>query len=199
MPPGDPTLVLASTSAYRRAVLERLQLPFTTFAPQVDEARREDEDAITLVRRLAEAKARAAAQVHPDALIIGSDQVAMLGNDILTKPGSHERAMGQLRRCSGREVRFQTGLCLLTAATDRTQVDVVPYTVVFRMLTDAQIEGYLRREEPYNSAGSFKSEALGIALFSRLQGDDPTALIGLPLIRLTAMLATEGLDVLTVG
>jgi septum formation protein len=189
--------VLASTSPFRRAVLGRLGLPFTTFAPEVDEDRQPGENAIALVRRLAEAKARRAAAAFPDALVIGSDQVAVLGERILTKPGDHARAVEQLRASSGQTVTFHTGLCLLNTATAHVQVDNVPFTVVFRTLTDPQIESYLRRERPYNSAGSFKSEALGIALFERVVGDDPTALIGLPLIRLTAMLAAEGVDVMT--
>jgi septum formation protein len=178
-------------------VLERLGLPFATFAPEVDETRHGGEDATALVRRLAEAKARRAAEAFPRALVIGSDQVAVLGEQILTKPGDHARAVDQLRASSGQTVTFHTGLCLLNTATDDAQVDSVPFTVVFRTLTDPQIESYLRRERPYNSAGSFKSEALGIALFERMVGDDPTALIGLPLIRLTTMLAMEGVDVLT--
>ncbi len=192
-------LVLASTSPYRRALLERLRLTFVTARPEVDETDRPGESAPDLVRRLAEAKARAVAQGHGSALIIGSDQVAVLDGRVLGKPGSHERAVEQLSRSAGRRVDFLTGLCLLNAATGRAQVDVVPYSVDFRPLSTAEIEHYLRRERPYNAAGSFKSEGLGIALFEHMEGADPTALVGLPLIRLVAMLAAEGVDVLLEG
>lgn len=148
------------------------------------------------MRRLAEAKARAVAARFPDALIIGSDQVATVDGTILGKPGTHAAAAAQLRRLSGRRVTFLTGLCLLNASSGRVQLDVVPFHVIFRALTEEMIENYLRREQPYNCAGSFKSEGLGIVLFERLEGDDPTALIGLPLIRLSRMLETENLPVL---
>jgi MAF protein len=147
-----------------------------------------------LVLRLAEAKARAVARVHPDALIIGSDQVACIDDRILGKPGNRARALEQLEQASGRCVVFQTGLCLLNAVTGRTQTLVEPFRVHFRPLTRVRIEAYLDRETPYNCAGSFKSEGLGIALFERLDGDDPSALIGLPLIRLVTLLESEGLD-----
>ncbi len=189
-------LVLASTSPFRRELLGKLGLPFEIDSPEVDETRLPGETPEALVGRLAEAKARAVAERHPDALIIGSDQVAVNGSEILGKPGDHERAVEQLRAASGRAVIFQTGLCLFNAASGCTQVEVVPFTVHFRDLTDAQIEGYLRREQPYRCAGSFKSEGLGIVLFERLEGDDPNALIGLPLIRLVRMLEREGVDVL---
>jgi len=192
----QPRLVLASTSPYRKALLERLQLAFETARPEVDETRLADESAEALVARLAEAKARAVAQGRDDALVIGSDQVAVLDGDILGKPGGHEQAVAQLMRASGKAVRFLTGLCLVNAATGKAQLEVVPFEVTFRTLTPEQIEHYLRREQPYNCAGSFKSEGLGIALFERLQGDDPNTLIGLPLIRLTRMLEREGLAVL---
>jgi MAF protein len=191
-----PRLILASTSSYRKELLQRLQLPFDTVAPWVNETRHPGEAPRDLVLRLAEAKARAVAVEHPDALIIGSDQVAVYDGDILGKPGTHERAAAQLRRASGRRVTFLTGLCLLNSATGYCQVDLARFRVYFRTLTDAQIESYLRREQPYHCAGSFKSEGLGIALFERMEGDDPTALIGLPLIRLVDMLGQAGMAVL---
>lgn len=189
-------LVLASTSPFRRELLRKLGLTFSSAAPEVDETAQPGETAQALVKRLAEAKARAVAAAYPEALIIGSDQVAVLGDEILGKPGEHGRAVAQLKAASGKNVTFLTGLCLFNSATERAQTLVEPFRVVFRELSDAQIENYLRREEPYNCAGSFKSEGLGIALFQRLEGDDPNALIGLPLIRLTDMLQAEGLDVL---
>lgn len=189
-------LVLASTSPYRRELLTRLGLTFTTAAPDTDETRQDGESPQELVRRLAEAKARAVAQDFPDTLIIGSDQVAVLGKQILGKPGDHPTAVRQLQAASGQRVTFLTGLCLYNSASGRCQVDMVPYTVEFRALTTQQIDHYLRREQPYNCAGSFKSEGLGIALFRRMEGEDPNALIGLPLIRLIDMLAAEGVDVL---
>jgi septum formation protein len=191
-----PRLVLASTSPYRRELLTRLGLAFTAIAPETDETRFPDEPPEELVRRLSEAKARAVAARHPDALVIGSDQVAVSEDEVLGKPGGHEAAVAQLQRLSGRRVSFLTGLCLLNARTGEVQLDLVPFHVVFRPLDDTMIEHYLQRERPYNCAGSFKSEGLGIALFERLEGDDPTALIGLPLIRLTRMLEQEGLSVL---
>ncbi|MGE5153452.1 MAG: Maf family protein [Bdellovibrio bacteriovorus] len=187
-------LVLASTSPYRSTLLGRLGLPFKTAAPQVDESPRPGEPPQVLVLRLAEAKARAVARDFPDALIIGSDQVACIDDQILGKPGDRSRAIAQLEQASGRCVVFQTGLCLLNAATGRAQTLVEPFRVHFRPLNRARIEAYLDREAPYNCAGSFKSEGLGIALFERLEGDDPSALIGLPLIRLVTLLASEGMD-----
>ena len=190
------TLILASTSPFRRAILEKLGYPFETFKPEVDESPLPGENAQALVARLAEAKARAALGHFDNALIISGDQVAVIDDQILSKPHTHERAVEQLHACSGNVVRFHTGLCLLNTATGRTQTEVVPFNVHFRALTLQEIDAYLRREKPYNSAGSFKSEGLGITLFERLEGDDPNTLIGLPLIRLTAMLRREGLDVL---
>lgn len=189
-------LVLASTSLYRKELLQRLGLEFTTAAPNVDETHRPAEAAEHLVRRLAEEKARAVAHKFPDALIIGSDQVAVIDTEILTKPGTHENAVSQLQRSSGQCVTFYTGLCLLNVHTGQTQIEVIPFRVYFRALNAAQIENYLRREQPYNCAGSFKSEGLGIALFERLEGDDPATLIGLPLIRLTRMLENAGRPVI---
>lgn len=189
-------LVLASTSPFRRALLQRLGLPFDTASPGSDESPLPGETPQALVVRLAEAKARAVAAAFPRHLIIGSDQVALLDDEVLGKPGDHARATAQLAAASGRTVRFLTGLCLLNSESGRTQTCSEPFDVQFRPLSKAQIEAYLRAEQPYNCAGSFKSEGLGIALFERLQGDDPNALIGLPLIRLVSMLAEEGVDVL---
>jgi MAF protein len=189
-------LVLASTSPYRRDLLARLGLPFRSVAPEVDESPGADEPPDTLVRRLAEAKARAVQGLCPEALIVGSDQVAVLDGARLGKPGNHERAVEQLTRASGRRVEFLTGLCLLDARSGECQVDLVPFAVVFRALGPEQVTRYLVREMPYDAAGSFKSEGLGIALFERMEGEDPTALVGLPLIRLTGMLARAGVDVL---
>lgn len=190
------TLVLASTSPFRKELLQRLGLSFETASPETDETALPGESPEQLVRRLAEAKARAVAGQFPDALIIGSDQVAVLDGAILGKPGEHARAVEQLSAASGRTVTFQTGLCLYNSRNDRAQVDVVPFAVDFRQLSAEQIDNYLRREQPYNCAGSFKSEGLGISLFRSLRGDDPNALIGLPLIRLIDMLQAEGVAVI---
>jgi len=189
-------LVLASTSPFRRTLLERLGLPFETTAPNVDESRLENESPAALVTRLAEAKARGVSAQFPDALIIGSDQVAVLDGQVLGKPGNHENAVRQLQAASGRQVKFLTGLCLLNTQSQKYHVAMVPFSVQFRTLSEQQIERYLRQEEPYNCAGSFKSEGLGISLFEKMRGDDPNALIGLPMIELTTMLATEGMPVL---
>lgn len=191
------TLVLASTSPYRKMLLERLGLQFETASPQTDETALPNETAESLVTRLAEAKARAIESQFSNALIIGSDQVAVLDGEILGKPGNHENAAKQLQNASGREVKFLTGLCVLNTQTQQAHVKLVPYSVIFRTLTEAQIHNYLHREKPYDCAGSFKSEGLGISLFERLEGDDPNALIGLPLIELIRLLAAEGLDVLS--
>lgn len=189
-------LILASSSPFRQDLLRRLGVEFTALSPEVDERAREGEAPEDLARRLAEAKARRIAQDHPDALIIGSDQVAVLNGRMVGKPGGHAAAVAQLSAASGQTLRFFTALCLLNTVENRLQVDVVTCDVTFRRLTGAEIESYLRREQPYGCAGSFKSEALGIALMERLEGPDPTALIGLPLIRLTRMLAAEGIKVL---
>ena len=191
-----PMLVLASTSAYRRTLLERLGMPFFTASPQVDETRGANERPEALVARLAESKARAVAEAHPGALIIGSDQVAVIDGEILGKPGGRQQAIDQLTRASGKTVTFYTGLCLLDASTGRARTVCEPFRVCFRSLTPTQIAGYVDREQPFDCAGSFKSEGLGIALFERLVGDDPSALIGLPLIRLLDLLHAEGVDVL---
>ncbi|MCW9014951.1 MAG: Maf-like protein [Gammaproteobacteria bacterium] len=187
-------LVLASTSPYRKQLLDRLQLPYETDSPDIDETPLANESIQDMVTRLAEAKARKVMDTHPDSLIIGSDQSAVLDGEPLTKPGNYETAFQQLRAASGKRIVFQTGLCLLNSATGKSQTICVPYTVVFKALSDDQIRNYLLKEEPYNCAGSFKSEGLGIALFDHFEGDDPNALIGLPLIRLIEMLNKEGMS-----
>lgn len=186
-------LILASTSPARKQLLDSLALPYSVCAPHVDEARQPGEPVTTMVTRLAEAKARAVAAGQSPALIIGADQVAALGDDILGKPGTHAEAIQQLQRVSGKHITFYTGLCLLNSASGTVQVDIVPCTVVFRSLNATQIENYLQREQPYQCACSFRSEGTGAALTERLIGDDPSALIGLPLIRLTRMLEQEGM------
>ncbi|MBF0624020.1 MAG: septum formation inhibitor Maf [Magnetococcales bacterium] len=187
-------LVLASTSPYRRVLLERLGRPFVVRAPDVDEAPSAGESPDALVRRLAEAKARAVATGRGPELIIGSDQVAVIDGEILGKPGTPERAFQQLRRASGNRVSFATGLCLYNTARDQLQVTVVPFHVHFRTLSDQRIRIYLERDRPFDCAGSFKSEGLGITLFRSLEGEDPTALMGLPLITLTTFLEAEGVE-----
>lgn len=189
-------LVLGSTSPFRKQLLEKLGLPFETASPETDETPHDGETPEQLVARLAEAKARAVVPQYPNALIIGSDQVAVNDGEILGKPHTHDKAMEQLRNASGKHVRFLTGLCLYNASTDSAQVEVVPFDVVFRELNDEMIDNYLKAEQPYNCAGSFKSEAMGIALFDRLEGEDPNTLIGLPLIRLVRMLENEGVRVI---
>ncbi|NCF10790.1 MAG: septum formation inhibitor Maf [Gammaproteobacteria bacterium] len=186
-------LVLASTSPYRRELLGRLGLPFTSARPDADESALPGESPEALVARLAESKARSVARHHPEALVIGSDQVAVLDGEIIGKPGTPERAREQLARTSGRSVRFLTGLCLLDTASGESQVLVEPFTVHFRELDAASIARYVAAEQPYDCAGSFKSEGLGITLFARLEGDDPNSLIGLPLIRLVDLLAESGI------
>ncbi|MDH5184830.1 MAG: Maf family nucleotide pyrophosphatase [Gammaproteobacteria bacterium] len=189
-------LILGSSSPYRRELLDRLGLDYECDSPEINESRLEGESVEAMVVRLAEAKARAVAGRHTDALIIGSDQVAVLGEQILGKPGSHDKAFEQLKQASGQFVTFHTGICLYDSRNNTSQIDRIPFAVQFRQLSDEQIEHYLQREQPYNCAGSFKSEGLGIALFERMQGEDPNALIGLPLIRLISMLETAGLQVL---
>lgn len=191
MPPR-PTLILASTSRYRRALLERLALPFESVAPQVDEVRKPDEPPDDMVLRLATAKAVEVASRFPEALVIGSDQCAALGTDVLGKPGSHEKARVQLGRLSGQRVTFHTGLCVIDGASGREWRDVVPFTVRMRALEPDEIERYLLADQPYDCAGSFKSEGLGISLFQAMEGEDPTALVGLPLIRLCTRLREAG-------
>ncbi|MDD1976721.1 MULTISPECIES: Maf family protein [Pseudomonas] len=187
-------LLLASSSPYRRELLERLRLPFSWASPDIDEQRLPEEPALELVKRLAQEKAHALAASHPNHLIIGSDQVAVLGEQILGKPHTFERACAQLLEASGNHVTFLTGLALLNSQTGYCQVDCIPFTVNMRELDLACIERYLRAEEPYDCAGSFKAEGLGVSLFQSTHGVDATSLIGLPLIRLVDMLQAEGLS-----
>lgn len=185
-------LVLASSSRYRRELLARLMLPFEVDAPQVDEAPLPGEAPEACALRLAEDKARAVASRWPNALVIGSDQVAVLDGEPLPKPGGLENARRQLERARGREIVFHTALVLLDVASGRMQRTVVPTGVHLRNLSDAQIERYLAKEQPFDCAGSAKSEGLGITLVARIVGNDPTAPVGLPLIALTDMLLAEG-------
>lgn len=184
-------IVLASTSIYRRELLARLQIPFQTAAPNVDETPLPGESARETSTRLAAEKARVVAAQHPDALIIGSDQVALLDTEQLGKPLNHDNAVRQLRAMRGRSVTFYTALALLNARTGRVQSEVAENRVQFREVSDEEIEAYLRKEQPYHCAGSAKSEGLGIILISRMEGDDPNALVGLPLILLINMLKNE--------
>jgi septum formation protein len=186
-------LVLASTSPFRRDLLARLQIPFDVAAPDTDEAALPGEQPAATAHRLAEAKARAVARRFPDALVIGSDQVAASDGERFGKPGTRANAIVQLRRMRGKEVVFHTGLCLLNTTTDHTQVRCIDTHVGFRQLDDAEIEAYLDKEDALNCAGSAKSEGLGISLLSYMRGDDPNALVGLPLIALCEMLRVEGL------
>jgi septum formation protein len=187
---------LGSTSPYRRELLARLRLPFEVVAPQVDETPLPGETPATLALRLARAKARAVAALHPQAVVIGADQVADLDGEPIGKPGTHERAIAQLRRMSGRTVIFQTALAVLRADTGFEQALLTPVRVQFRELADHEIERYLRLEQPYDCAGSAKCETLGIALLAAIHSDDPTALVGLPLIRTAELLRQAGLDAL---
>lgn len=189
-------LILASSSPYRKELLARLRLPFEAVSPEVDESPLVNEAPQETALRLAQVKARKIAKSHPQALIIGCDQVATLDGIQLGKPGNHENAVKQLQMMRGRTVIFHSALCLYNAQTGNMQAEVVPYEVAFRALTDAQIESYLRAEEPYNCAGSAKSEGLGIALISSMNGTDPNALIGLPLIRLISMLQNENVSII---
>lgn len=188
-------LVLASTSTFRRDLLLRLQLPFAIADPEVDEAVLPGETPAATAERLAVAKARAVGARFPDTLIIGSDQVAHLDDERFGKPLTHERAVAQLRRVSGRTVTFHTGLCLFNSGSGAIQVRGVPTEVTFRRLGDEEIERYLLKEQPYHCAGSAKSEGLGISLLSAMRGEDPNALVGLPLIALCDMLRREGVPV----
>ncbi|MFB9069342.1 Maf family protein [Pseudofulvimonas gallinarii] len=187
------TVVLASTSAYRRSLLERILTGFSQAAPAVDESARPGEAPDALARRLAIAKARAVAADHPGRVVVGSDQVAALGDRLLGKPGDHARAREQLAACSGRTVRFLTAVCVIDA-TGCEQVHLDTTAVRFRPLEERQIESYLQREQPYDCAGSFKCEGLGIVLFEHIDSRDPTALVGLPLIALARMLRDAGVD-----
>ena len=189
-----PKILLASSSLYRRQLLQKLGICFEWESPNIDESQKSDENPASLVRRLAETKARHLASTFSDYLIIGSDQVATINNQIIGKPHTHEAAFSQLSNFSQREVVFMTGLCLFNPAANRIQTSTETYKVKFRKLTETRIENYLQRDQPYDCAGSFKSEGLGICLFEKFEGDDPNTLIGLPLIGLTRMLANEGID-----
>jgi septum formation protein len=189
-----PPLILGSTSRYRRELLQRLRLPFAVVAPEVDETARADEAPAALAMRLALAKARAVAALHPTAIVIGSDQVADLDGHAIGKPGTHANAVAQLRRMSGHRVVFQTAVAVVRADTGFESTLLAPVQVTFRHLNDAEIERYLRLEAPYDCAGSAKSEGLGIALLAAIESDDPTALVGLPLIRTCELLRQAGLD-----
>lgn len=189
-------LILASSSPFRKELLSRLEIPFESVSPDIDEGAKNNETPQQLVERLAVEKARAIAKHHHNALVIGSDQVAVHGNNIVGKPRDHEHAVEQLRQASGQTITLYTGLALINSSSGNVQSEVVPYSVVFRQLSDEIIENYLHREQPYNCAGSLKSEGLGIVLLEKFIGDDPSTLIGLPLIRLTRMLENEGLVVI---
>ena len=189
-----PRLILGSTSRYRRELLTRLRLPFEVEAPGVDETPRPGEAPAALAQRLALEKARAVAARHPQDVVIGSDQVADLAGEPLGKPGDHARAVAQLQRMSGQRVVFQTALAVVRRDTGFEAVDLAAVSVTFRTLSDAEIEIYLRLDEPYDCAGSARSESLGVALLSAIDSDDPTALVGLPLIRTCALLRAAGLD-----
>jgi septum formation protein len=190
------TLILASSSKFRRELLHKLQIPFNSVSPKVDETPLPDEKPHETALRLAQEKARKIGKKHPHALVIGCDQVATLDGEQIGKPLNHHNATKQLQMMRGREVTFHSALCLYNATTDNMQAQVVPYLVRFRQLTDEQIESYLNKEQPYHCAGSAKSEGLGIALIERMIGEDPNALIGLPLIKLVSMLQNEGVEIL---
>lgn len=190
------TLVLGSTSPFRKAILEKLGIDFITDKPEVDETPLPNEEPEALVARLAEDKAKAVAKRHSSSLIIGSDQVAVFDRQILGKPHTHENAVAQLTAFSGQTVTFLTGLSVIDTHSDQTHTLVEPFKVKFKTLSQSDIENYLLAEKPYNCAGSFKSEALGICLFEKLEGDDPNTLIGLPLIKLVSILDKLGYSVL---
>ncbi|MBS0340497.1 MAG: septum formation inhibitor Maf [Proteobacteria bacterium] len=190
------TVILASTSRYRRELMNRLRLPFDVHSPEVDETPLPGETPRVLAQRLALAKAQAVASRFPQAVVIGSDQVADLDGQALGKPGTHERAVEQLRRMQGQTLIFQTAVAVVCQATGFEQRDLAPVRVVFRKLDDAAIEAYLHAEQPYDCAGSAKSEGMGIALLEAIESDDPTALVGLPLIRTCRMLRSAGIDLL---
>jgi len=194
--PQNRPLILGSTSRYRRELLSRLHLPFDVASPEVDEAPQPGEPPRELALRLALAKARAVAARFPQAVVIGSDQVADLAGQPLGKPGDHARATAQLRSMRGQTVVFQTAVAVVCQDTGFEEVDIAPVEVAFRDLSDAEIEAYLQAEQPYDCAGSAKSEGLGIALLASIRNDDPTALIGLPLIRTCRMISAAGIRVL---
>ena len=195
-PASSRTLILGSSSRYRKELLSRLNIPFEVAAPEVDETPHINETPRDLALRLALAKARAVASKNPEAVVIGSDQVADLEGQPLGKPGNHANAVKQLQRMRGKTVIFQTALSVICLATGFEQTDLAAVKVTFRDLTDAEIESYLRAEEPYDCAGSAKSEGLGIALLAAIDNDDPTALVGLPLIRTCHMLSAAGVKLL---
>jgi septum formation protein len=191
-----PHLILASTSPSRKTLLERLQIPFMTVAPDIDETALPHESPAQLVKRLAIGKAKVHAHRFPNTLIIGCDQVALLGKHIVSKPETHEAAVRQLKKSSDKKIQFFNGICLLNTATGNLQIAVERFTVFYRKLTTAMIENYLQKEKPYHCAGSIKAEGLGIALFSRVAGSDFTTITGLPLIRLVTMLQNEGVKII---
>ena len=193
---ATPALILASSSPFRRELLSRLNLDFESISPDIDETAAANESPEEYVKRLAQEKARVVADQHPASVVIGSDQCAYLDGKILGKPGSHENALRQLQNAQGKEVVFYTGLSVQCTQSQYIEVDCIEFRVGFRQLSDQQLEHYLLTEKPYNCAGSFKSEAYGISLFSYMAGDDPTALVGLPLIRLTSMLEAAGVEVI---
>jgi septum formation protein len=189
-------LILASSSPYRKELLQRLLLDFEVFSPDIDESQLADERPEQTALRLAQLKARKIGETHPEAIIIGCDQVATLDGLQLGKPGNHKNATEQLRMMRGKQVTFHSALCLYNAKTQHMQAEVVPYVVEFRNVSNEQIDRYLLTEKPYNCAGSAKSEGLGIALISAMHGEDPNALIGLPLIKLISMLTAENIHVI---
>jgi len=193
-PAPQPPLVLGSTSPYRRELLQRLRLPFEVDAPRVDEAARPGEAPAALAQRLALEKAHEVASRHPGAVVIGADQVAELDGQAIGKPGTHERAVAQLQAMRGRRVVFHTAVAVVRADRGFAQGLLAPVTVHFRDLSDAEIDRYLRLEQPYDCAGSAKCETLGIALLDAIESDDPTALVGLPLMRTCALLRGAGID-----
>ncbi len=195
--PNTPSVVLASSSPYRRRQMQQLGMPFSAVAPNIDESPHAGETAADLVRRLARDKAMCVAKAHTGTWVVGSDQAAELDGEIMGKPGDEKVNAEQLTKAAGREVSFFTGLCLCCPAQSLELLDVVRYAVRFRALSTAQIDAYVKREQAFDCAGGFKSEGLGIALFESMHGDDPNALIGLPLIRLTEMLSIAGYDVLS--
>lgn len=192
----SPALILASSSPYRREVLQKLHLPFECVSPEIDETPFSHESPEQTSLRLAESKAKKIAEHYPNALIIGCDQVATVDGLQIGKPGNHENAVKQLTMLSGKEVVFHSAICLFDSASQHMQSTIVPYYVKFKTLTPLQIETYLHLEQPYDCAGSAKSEGMGIALLDYMRGDDPNALIGLPVIALVSMLQHAGVDVL---
>ena len=188
-------LILASSSPFRRELLSRLNVEFECYAADIDESQRADEPADRYVLRLAAEKAAKIADLYPGSVVIGSDQCALLDGQILGKPGNHENAMRQLKQAQGKTVTFYTGLCVIDRSLEFRSTDLVLYEVDFRSLSDQQLDHYLQVETPYNCAGSFKSEGYGVCLFDAMRGDDPSALIGLPLIRLISMLEEANFSV----